>query len=137
MRFGDLDFKKEPVGNFYGSLDEPSLPEKAFFNRLFAQKQELTDGYHVDGKKHMTALSSRDAKLHHLYATTTQKKSHKAQLDLTFEITKRMRTDHVFESFAPQGLQAGTPILPRNFDCLKTLMKSYDKECGKMDDYSL
>jgi hypothetical protein len=137
MRFGDLDFKAEPVGNFYGTLDEPALPEKAFFNRLFAQKQELTDGYHPDGKKHMTALSSRDAKLHHLYATTTQRKSHKAQLDLTFEVTKRMRTDHVFEAFAPQGLQAGTPILPRNFDCLKTLMKSYDKECGKMDDYSL
>jgi len=41
MRYGDLDFKSEPVGNFYGTLDLPevttttSTGAKAFFNKLF------------------------------------------------------------------------------------------------------
>jgi len=41
MRYGDLEFIKEPVGNFYGNLDLPSLDEKAkesnFFEVLFSK----------------------------------------------------------------------------------------------------
>jgi len=47
-----------------------------------------------------------------------------------------MRIDHVFESFKPEGLQDAY-VLPRNFDCLKKLMSTYDSSCGKMDDYGL
>ena len=49
--------------------------------------------------KHMSAVNSRDIKLNHLYAVVQRKKTHMAQLDLSFELTKRMRTDHVFEAF--------------------------------------
>ena len=28
-------------------------------------------------------------------------------------------------------------VLPRDFDCLKSLIATFDTECGKMDDYSL
>jgi len=137
MRYGDLEFKSEPVGNFYGTSDLPASPSsEAFFNKVFSKARQLA-AEPVDERKHMTATSSRDIKLHHLYATVATKKSHKAQLDLSYEVTSRMRVDHVFESFKPEGLQAGEKVLPRNFDCLKTLMNTYDKTCGKMDDYSL
>lgn len=38
MRYGDLEFKSEPVGNFYGNLDLPSIDSKTpqgFFDSLF------------------------------------------------------------------------------------------------------
>jgi len=142
MRYGDLDFKAEPVGNFYGILDLPEvITAKAenFFRKLFSQSKKLSTEVIEESKRtHMTATSSRDIKLHHLYATVSTKKSHAAQLDLSYEITRRMRVDHTFESFAEShGLTAGTTVLPRNFDCLKTMMNTHDTACGKMDDYSL
>jgi hypothetical protein len=43
MRYGDLDFVAEPVGNFYGVLDLPEIVETAkvdnFFRKLFTQKK--------------------------------------------------------------------------------------------------
>jgi hypothetical protein len=48
-----------------------------------------------------------------------------------------MRVDHVFEAFQPTNLRQSTTVLPRNFDCLKTLMDTYEDACEKMDDYSL
>ncbi|TNV79679.1 hypothetical protein FGO68_gene10388 [Halteria grandinella] len=63
--------------------------------------------------------------------------------DLSFEITNRMRVDHVFEAFAAstgvlkafESLESS--VTPTNFDCLKQLVSTYDHSCGKMDDYSL
>ncbi len=71
-----------------------------------------------------------------------RKKSHKAHLDLSFEVTQRMRTDHVFEAFnaatgADKVLKASGLTKNINFDCLKTLVSAFDKDCGHMDDYSL
>jgi len=138
-----MGFVKEVVGNFYGNLNVPTEEEskESFFDVLF-EKAKLQTGLeesNVDSKRHMSAVSSRDIKLNHLYAVVQRRKSHKAQLDLSFEVTKRMRTDHVFDSFkVATGTNAmNGPVRPRNFDCLKTLISSYDKECGKMDDYSL
>jgi hypothetical protein len=49
-----------------------------------------------------------------------------------------MRTDHVFEDLMPTHLRAskGT-IRPRDFDCLKQAMGTYEQFCGKMSDYDL
>jgi len=143
MRYGDLDFKAEPVGNFYGTLDLPevvSAKAENFFRKLFSQAKKSVSAEEVETSQraHISATSSRDIKLHHLYATVSTKKSHSAQLDLSYEITRRMRVDHTFETFAEShGLQAGAVVLPTNFDCLKTMMKTYDSTCGKMEDYSL
>lgn len=65
-----------------------------------------------------------------------------AQLDLSSELTKRMRVDHVFEAFNAATCAAraiaenGRPAV-LNFDCLKALMSTYESSCGRMDDYSL
>lgn len=49
--------------------------------------------------RHVSAIDTRDAKLHHLYAKTSTKGGHKVQLDLNTEVTRRMRVDHTFEDF--------------------------------------
>lgn len=72
MKYGDQTFVKEPIGNFQGNLDEPELIESApsFFEKLLKKARKLSqEDPVVDAKKHMSAISSRDAKLHHLYAT--------------------------------------------------------------------
>lgn len=150
MRYGDVDFKAEPVGNFYGVLDLPEVVESIkaenFFRKIFSQKKaqstqsKVLSAEEIEQSKrnHLSATSSRDIKLNHLYATVSSRKSHSAQLDLSYEITRRMRVDHTFESFAEShGLEAEASVLPRNFDCLKTLVKTYDSACGKLEDYSL
>lgn len=152
MRYGDLEFKSEPVGNFYGNLDLPSIfddeTREGFFETLFNKaklqtglEQAIPDEY--DAKKHVSAVSSRDAKLNHLYSVVQRKKTHKAQLDLSYEVTNRMRVDHVFESFnhatgADKAFAAANgSVRPTNFECLKQMVAAYDQACGKMDDYSL
>ena len=87
-------------------------------------------------------MSSRDIKLNHLYSMVQRKNSHLAQLDLSFELNKRMRVDHVFEAFnAATGAaraiaENGRPAVS-NFECLKALMNTFETSCGRMDDYSL
>lgn len=143
MRYGALNFKNEPVGNFYGSDDEPMLRTSEGFLTSFFDRAKLQYGLEHEAalktKKHLTATNTRDSKLHHLWATVAEKRSHKAQLDLNFEVTKRMRVDHVFEAFSPMHLRASADekILPRNFECLKTLISHYESQCEKLDDYSL
>lgn len=153
MRYGDLHFTKEAVGNFYGNLDLPAAEETVepgFFDLLFNQaklqvglEQALPNTFETHHKRrHVSAVSSRDIKLNHLYAVVQRKKSHKAQLDLSMEITQRMKVDHIFEAFnsatgANRLAESEEPTVVSNFDCLKVLMTTYEKECGKMDDYSL
>jgi len=49
-----------------------------------------------------------------------------------------MRSDHVFEDFvSTTGIDAELRILPTDFDCLKELIETHDRDCGKFDDYSL
>ena len=106
-----MDFVKEVTGNFYGNLDlsvveSASAVEATFFDLLFNQaklqmglEEPQSEQHSYNDKRHMSAVSSRDVKLNHLYAVVQRRSSAKAQLDLSFEITKRMQADHVFESF--------------------------------------
>jgi len=63
-----------------------------------------------------------------------------AHLALQEEITQRMKADHIFEEFMGHKLDKEsekTFPLPRNFDCLRTTMDTYEGACGKFTDYSL
>lgn len=53
------------------------------------------------------------------------------------EINTRMKIDHIFESILPTHLRSSETVLPRNFDCLKSLMDTYESACGKLGDYGL
>ena len=144
QRFGDLVFKDEPLNHFISDKDYVDRGQPTMFEKLMDTAKFLSDKnkdknkpkYNQDYKRHISAIDSRDAKLHHLYSTAKAKKSHKAQLDLGSEINSRMRVDHVFEDFHPSLLRSAYQVLPRNFGCLKTLMGTYEQYCGPFDDYS-
>lgn len=146
MRYGQLDFLNEVIGDFEGDLD---LAEH-FFDKLFSRQLFLG---HKDEKPHhmhksdlsvrqSSAVDVRDAKLHHLYAKVMTSNNHKAHLDLSQEINYRMRVDHVFEQFLAMSVTTAenkepTFYEPTNFDCLRLLVNTFEQECGKFDDYSL
>ncbi len=89
-------------------------------------------------RQHVSAVSSRDAILNYLYARVMTTGSHEAHLDMQEELTKRMKADHVFESFHGKALTDSQDFpLPRNFDCLRATMSSYETHCERFSDYSL
>jgi len=136
MEFGETDFKNLVIGDFEGDLDKTS----SLFNRLMGKAVLVSDKLEVpqkDAKRHISAINSRDAELHHLYAKTMTNPTHKSHIDLSSEINDRMRADHVFEDFAGVLSDDQKFPLPKDFDCLKNMMKVYEEECGKFSDYAL
>lgn len=106
----------------------------------------------------MSSVSSHDVYLHHLYSVMKVHGSgNKINLELNRELGTRMRIDHVFESFGrARGLQAyrkkklrgSAPVnpefpeptdytLPRNFDCLRKLVRTYEVSCELFHEYAL
>jgi hypothetical protein len=125
------------IGDFEGDLDKTS----AFFNRLMnnaINTNELRKMNAVDkDARHVSAVNSRDITLNHVYAKTINGGSHKAHIDLSTHINQRMRADHVFEEFAGALDDSQAFPLPRNFDCLRNMVKIYEDHCEKLTDYSL
>jgi hypothetical protein len=73
MRYGQLDFTEEIIGNYEGDLDKPiSVMDKLFPRQL---NIPLT-------KRDLSTVSSRDAKMHHLFSRVSTQGGHKAHLDL-------------------------------------------------------
>ncbi len=105
MRYGDLKFINEPIGNFMGALNLNESKANFFekmFNKAKEQVQEITGLEMFSSSmdlKRISAVNSRDIKLNHLYAKVQRKKSNKAQIELSKELAKRMRSDCVFEKF--------------------------------------
>jgi legumain len=141
MKYGQQTFTNEPIGNFQGNFNDASAQPKAesFFDRLVLKARKQAAIIPSDSDKHMSAIHSRDARLHHLYSTLQTKGGHKVSIDLSTELNMRMRTDHVFEDLVPSTVRPnGDQIIrPRNFDCLKQAITQYEKSCGKMSDYDL
>lgn len=106
-------------------------------DRLFLKAKRQLGSPVDDARRLISTVSSRDAKLHHLYSRLQEKGGHKVHLDMTSELTQRMRIDHVFEDFMPKHLRASEPVLPKNFDCLKELIETYEENCDKLGDYGL
>jgi len=63
--------------------------------------------------------------------------THQAHLELQEELIHRMKVDHIFEDLF--GAISGNEEipLPRNFDCLRSMVNAYTESCGKFSDYSL
>lgn len=141
MKYGQQSFTNEPIGNFQGNFNDAAIsPKKAanFFERVLkTAKKQLTDAPLVDTKKHISAVHSRDAKMHHLYSTLQTKPGHKITIDLSTELNARMRTDHTFEDLVDEDEIRNSSLLPRDFNCLKEAVNTYEKHCGKLSDYDL
>jgi hypothetical protein len=110
----------------------------SFFRKMLnkAKRNLLTD---VDAERHSSSVSSRDVKLNMLYGEVMNNPSHMAHLELQDELNHRMRADHIFEMFSENSynLSDDTFPLPRNFECLKAMVKHTEEKCGRFSDYSL
>lgn len=126
------------MGDFEGDYDDEPVEEfssfESFFGILYSQAKTLvTDSVSDEDSepqdKHFSSVDSRDIKLLHLYAKVQlDTKNHKAMLDLSQELNRRMRIDHVFEDLqrsSSHNLSLDKVVLPRNFPCLREFMKSY------------
>jgi len=145
MRYGDLNFTNEVVGDFEGVLDKSAKAN--LFDKIFSLAKHNKRPSHEElptAHRTYSSIDTRDALIHHLYAKVSTKRSHKVHLDLSSEVTRRMRVDHVFEDFGRipdndvdgQMTERVTPP-PRNFDCLKRLINFYEANCAKLQDYDL
>ena len=91
----------------------------------------------------MSSISAHDVHLHHLYTIMKVEGGAKIALEINSALTDRMRTDHVFKQFAPvqlvrpPGPDGPVGILPRNFDCLRKIVKAYESKCGVLREYAL
>ena len=132
--FGTTSFKdKDYIDRYQGNCADNSAFESRFLHQQesAAEKRE---------KYAASAVNSRDAKLHHLYANVMHEPSNKAHLDLIEELNQRMKADNFFEAFGKDQASAvnGEEFpLPTKFECLRALMETYEEHCGKFTDYSL
>ena len=69
MKYGTQTFTKEPVGNFQGNFNEAAITEAApsFFERLLKKAKNQASASPIDAQKHISAIPSRYAKMHHLF----------------------------------------------------------------------
>ena len=144
MRYGDLSFTNEVIGDFEGILDKKTKAN--LFDKIFtlAKQGKRPSAPEFAPTRTYSSIDTRDALIHHLYAKVSTGRSHKVHLDLSTEVTRRMRVDHVFEDFAniqdsdmDAVLQARTIPSPTNFACLKQLVEFYEANCAKLQDYDL
>ena len=94
------------------------------------------------------SISSRDTYMHHLYSKALNSPSRKLKLQLVDELAKMMFVDEVFADFmdtttgqlhfcrdkTEDGCQ--DVYVPKDFDCLRAMIGTYEKHCGQFTDYA-
>ena len=106
-------------------------------------------------------VSSRDIYMHHLYSKALTSHSRKVKIELMRELNHMMYVDEVFSVFLDQSIhkihecrfksessvegfkpedefdsECNDDFIPKDFDCLRSFMATYEQNCGKMNDYS-
>ncbi len=138
-QYGDMTFDSDKLNGWFGESSAPTLFESLQQSMDdVAPEERLSDDY---GKK-FSAINSRDAHVTHLYARTLNVPDdfHKATLDLSTELNRRMRVDHVFEQFLQVHNIDRKTSLPENitcFNCIRKVMDAWRDNCGYIYDYDL
>ena len=73
MRYGGVEFKAEPIGNFQGNWNDEFISEPNSIQKYFKRSLQSPAVNPEDVRKSISTVSSRDAKLHHLYAHLSEK----------------------------------------------------------------
>ena len=104
----------------------------------------------------INSINSRDIYMHHLYSKAQNSASRKLKLELMKELGKMMMVDEVFAFFLDtygsnlhfcreksqitddqdQDAECMDQFVPQDFECLRSLIATYEDNCGKFDDYS-
>lgn len=126
MKFGDMSFAAEAVGNFQGTCDATAT----ISNFLRSLKK-------TENKREYAAIDSRDAKMEYLYNRYMTTKADEDAKALEAEIENRRRIENSFNvlrNSANVVFQEKPKV--ENFDCYKSLVSMYEDRCG-LDEYSL
>lgn len=127
MKYGDMSFTSEVVGNFQGTCD--STATLSNFLRRPHKKAEDTREY--------ASIDSRDAKLDYLYNKYLRTQLPEDAQELQDEITKRSAIEQRFSYLrAAAGIQFEEKQLVKDFDCYKSVITAYEEQCGR-DEYDL
>jgi hypothetical protein len=96
----------------------------------------------------VSSIDSRDAYLHHLYQKSLNSPSRKHKLELVEQLAQMMYVDEVFADFLDTSIskvhnclnedeEGCTDIfIPKDFDCLRSMVSTYETYCGQFDDYA-
>jgi legumain len=145
QEFGDLSWQSEPIGDFQaGTVDEVTPHHKWWSNFKKAGKAFLKDAVKYDDlvshRKNEFAVDSRDVQLHYKYQAVMQDPSIENNKALQDELTARMNTDLMFANLFPAHVDAvknKEVPLPTDFECYRTLIATYEAECGELSEYAM
>jgi legumain len=127
MKYGDMSFTSEVVGNFQGVCDTKATLSS--FLRTLDKKED---------KKEYASINSRDAKMDYLYNKYMRTLSAEDGQELQDEITHRTLIDMRFSYLSANvGFQLEEHPRVNDFECYKGLVESYKSECGGLDEYDL
>lgn len=88
--------------------------------------------------KGSTSFDSRYNKINILTATFKREKTIEAAELLTEEMESMQRLDLTFSKLAKKlHLVGDYSVKNINFDCLRSIMDSYEEKCGRLSDYGL
>jgi len=126
MKYGDLHFTSEVVGNFQGVCDTKTT----LSNFLRSAKKS-------EPKREYASIDSRDAKVEFLYNKYLRTKSAEDGQELSDEIAKRTAIEHRFTTLRQlAGIQFEEKQRVQDFDCYKAVVDRYEEQCG-LDEYDL
>jgi len=125
MKYGDLHFTSEAVGNFQGVCDA----KESLSNFLRSIQQ-------VDTKEY-SAIESRDIKVAYLYNKYMASHSKEDAKELQDEIDNRLKIEERFANLRlASGLQFPDSVEVQDFECYKAVVAQYEEKCG-LDEYDL
>ena len=127
MKYGDMNFVSEFVGNFQGTCDCKSTLSN-FLRSLNKEKKV---------EKEFSAVESRDVKMHYLFNKYMRTGTQEDADELQEEIANRQTIEARFAGLrANAGINFPERVHVENTDCYKSLIETYKQKCG-WDEYDL
>jgi legumain len=126
MKYGDVHFTSEVVGNFQGTCDA----QQTLSNFLRSLKKDVP-------KREYASIDSRDAKIEYLYNKYLRTHSAEDGQELSDEIAHRSAIEQRFDTLRSlAGIQFEESPRVQDFDCYKAVVARYEEQCG-LDEYDL
>lgn len=126
MKFGDMHFTSEVIGNFQGVCDTKST----LSNFLRSIRS-------VEPTKKYASVESRDIKMDYLYNKYLRTNSHEDAQELQAEIANRQMIEERFNKLRlSAGIMMEEKPKVQDFDCYKSVVETYESKCG-LDEYDL
>ena len=159
MRFGDMTFSNNLVGQFQGTLNvntsvsshlkkagdymrkllQPNYSASQSASPLASPKASRLQAFYAkEPSEGPDLVDSRDAKLQYLYNNVMRNGDEAANDELIDELNKRKHIDAVFRTVFPDDIGSlGLIVEPEDFGCLRLMYDQFEANCGQFEDYSL